>query len=57
MTNRGLADLKPLCRAADMALGNQTWSLYDPAVATPTKRFGSPMFLMHRGDLHAMLVG
>lgn len=34
----------------------QTWSLYDPAVATPTKRFGSPMFLMHRGDLHAMLV-
>jgi salicylate hydroxylase len=34
----------------------QTWSLYDPAVATPTERFGSPMFLMHRGDLHAMLV-
>lgn len=34
----------------------QTWSLYDPAVATPVERFGSPMFLMHRGDLHAMLV-
>jgi len=34
----------------------QTWSLYDSAVATPAERFGSPMFLMHRGDLHAMLV-
>lgn len=34
----------------------QTWSQYDPAVATPVERFGSPMFLMHRGDLHAMLV-
>jgi salicylate hydroxylase len=34
----------------------QTWSLYDPAAATPTERYGSPMFLMHRGDLHAMLV-
>lgn len=34
----------------------QTWSLFDPTVATPTERFGSPMYLMHRGDLHAMLV-
>src|SRR5579859_2637021 len=33
----------------------QTWSLYDPTVASPTERFGSPMFLMHRGDLHAIL--
>ncbi len=33
----------------------QTWSLFDPA-ATPIERFGSPMFLMHRGDLHSMLV-
>jgi salicylate hydroxylase len=33
----------------------QTWSLFDPTVATPTERFGSPMYLMHRGDLHAML--
>ena len=34
----------------------QTWSLFDPTVATPVERFGSPMYLMHRGDLHAMLV-
>jgi len=34
----------------------QTWSLFDPTVATATERFGSPMYLMHRGDLHAMLV-
>jgi len=34
----------------------QSWSLYDPKVATPAERFGSPMFLMHRGDLHQMLV-
>jgi salicylate hydroxylase len=34
----------------------QTWSLFDPTVATPIERFGSPMYLMHRGDLHAMLV-
>jgi len=34
----------------------QTWSLFDPAAATPKERFGSPMYLMHRGDLHAMLV-
>lgn len=33
-----------------------TWSLFDPSVGTPTDRFGSPMYLMHRGDLHAMLV-
>lgn len=33
-----------------------TWSLLDPAVGTPTQRYGAPMFLMHRGDLHAMLV-
>jgi salicylate hydroxylase len=34
----------------------ETWSLFDPTVATPIERFGSPMYLMHRGDLHAMLV-
>ena len=34
----------------------QTWSTFDPTVGTPTERFGSPMYLMHRGDLHAMLV-
>jgi salicylate hydroxylase len=34
----------------------QTWSMFDPNGATPTERFGSPMYLMHRGDLHAMLV-
>lgn len=34
----------------------QTWSLFDPKVATATERYGSPMYLMHRGDLHAMLV-
>ncbi len=34
----------------------QTWSLFDPAAGTSTERFGSPMYLMHRGDLHAMLV-
>jgi salicylate hydroxylase len=34
----------------------QTWSLFDPTVAKPAERFGSPMYLMHRGDLHAMLV-
>lgn len=34
----------------------KTWSMFDPTVATPTERYGSPMFLMHRGDLHAMLV-
>jgi salicylate hydroxylase len=33
----------------------QTWSMFDPNVATPTERFGSPMYLMHRGDLHAIL--
>jgi salicylate hydroxylase len=34
----------------------KTWSLFDPTVATPLERFGSPMYLMHRGDLHALLV-
>jgi salicylate hydroxylase len=34
----------------------QTWSMFDPNGATPTERFGSPMYLMHRGDLHTMLV-
>ncbi len=34
----------------------QTWSMFDPNGATPTERFGSPMYLMHRSDLHAMLV-
>jgi salicylate hydroxylase len=33
----------------------QAWSLFDPKVATAVERFGSPMYLMHRGDLHAML--
>jgi salicylate hydroxylase len=34
----------------------QTWSLFNPTIATPLERFGSPMYLMHRSDLHAMLV-
>lgn len=35
---------------------DREWSLYDPSEATPIERYGSPMFLMHRGDLHALLV-
>lgn len=34
----------------------QTWSMFDPTGLTPLQKFGAPMFLMHRGDLHAMLV-
>ncbi len=34
----------------------QTWSLFDPKVASSEERYGYPMYLMHRGDLHAMLV-
>lgn len=34
----------------------QAWSLFDPKVATAEQRYGYPMYLMHRGDLHAMLV-
>jgi salicylate hydroxylase len=34
----------------------QTWSMFRPDIATPVQRYGYPMFLMHRGDLHAMLV-
>ena len=57
--------LEPAVRRDGVETGNktvrlwstgQTWSLFDPTVATPTERFGSPMYLMHRGDLHAMLV-
>jgi salicylate hydroxylase len=34
----------------------QTWSLFDPKAGTAEERYGYPMYLMHRGDLHAMLV-
>lgn len=34
----------------------QSWSLFDPKEPPPTLRFGAPMFLMHRGDLQALLV-
>jgi salicylate hydroxylase len=34
----------------------QRWSTLDPKAGSPEQRFGYPMFLMHRGDLHAMLV-
>lgn len=57
--------LEPQVRRDGVETGNKvvrlwnngyTWSLYDPSVGTATQRFGAPMFLMHRGDLHAMLV-
>lgn len=34
----------------------QTWSQFDPRAGTAEERYGFPMYLMHRGDLHAMLV-
>jgi salicylate hydroxylase len=34
----------------------QTWSQFDPRAGSAEQRYGFPMYLMHRGDLHAMLV-
>jgi salicylate hydroxylase len=34
----------------------QTWSQFDPRAGTSEERYGFPMYLMHRGDLHALLV-